>query len=65
MEVEEGQREEGREDAAERPLADRRPAAGPHPTLYDGNASYRQPKAVLLFLCGLQGRQSPEVFLHI
>lgn len=33
VEVEEGQREEGREDAAEQPLADRWPAAGPHPTL--------------------------------
>jgi len=32
-EVEEGQREEGREDAAERPSADRWPAAGPHPIL--------------------------------
>ena len=81
MEVEEGQREEGREDEAERPLADQRPAGtlaeekpldraargGPRaPTRpWLGNASYRQPKAVLLFLRGLQGRQSTEVFLHI
>lgn len=32
-EVEEGQREEGRKDAAEQPSADRWPATGSHPTL--------------------------------
>lgn len=64
MEVEEGQREEGREDAAERPwLTGGRPQAPTRPWL--GNVSYGQPEAVLLFLRGLQGCQSPEVFLHV
>lgn len=66
MEVEEeGQREEERNDAAERPSAD--PAAGwaPKPDPLHGNVSYRQPEAVLLFLHRLQGGQSAEVLLHI
>lgn len=41
-------------------------AAGRAPTRPQlEDASYRQPEAVLLFLHGLQGGQSPEVLLHI
>lgn len=62
---EEGQREEGRNDAAERPSADLAAGWAPKPDPRQRNASYRQPKAVLLFLCRLQGGQSAEVLLHV
>ena len=63
-EVEEGQREKGRETRPSDPrLTGGRPRAPTRSWL--GNASYRQPEAVLLFLRRLQGRQSPEVLLHV
>lgn len=65
MEVEEeGQREEGRNGAAEQPSADPAVGWGPKPDPRHRNVSYRQPEPVLL-LHRLQGGQSVEVLLHV
>lgn len=62
---EEGQREEGRNDAVEQLSADPAAGRGPEPDPRHRNMSYRQPKSVLLLLHRLQGGQPVEVLLHV